>query len=90
MRPRANGQYNSGGYCNAEADKLMNMSNSENRQRQARRDACSSWKRSFMKRPPSFPLHWQNLAWGAREGVQADKIVNALNFPYFGDLVVDK
>jgi peptide/nickel transport system substrate-binding protein len=36
-----------------------------------------------------IPLHWQNLAWGARKGVHAEDIVNALNFPYFGDLVVD-
>lgn len=35
------------------------------------------------------PLHWQNLAWGARKGVHAGAIVNAMDFPYFGDLVVD-
>jgi len=35
------------------------------------------------------PLHWQNLAWAARKGVNVDPIVNALNFPYLGDLVID-
>ncbi|MEC7961715.1 MAG: ABC transporter substrate-binding protein, partial [Pseudomonadota bacterium] len=35
-----------------------------------------------------IPLHWQNLAWGAGQGIGAEAIVNALNFPYFGDLVV--
>ena len=34
------------------------------------------------------PLHWQNLAWAARKGVDVDPIVNALNFPYLGDLVI--
>jgi peptide/nickel transport system substrate-binding protein len=35
-----------------------------------------------------IPLHWQNLAWAARKGVGVDPVVNALNFPYLGDLVV--
>ena len=35
-----------------------------------------------------IPLHWQNLAWAARKGVNLDPIVNALNFPYLGDLVI--
>ena len=34
------------------------------------------------------PLHWQNLAWAARKGVMLDPVVNALNFPYLGDLVI--
>jgi len=36
-----------------------------------------------------IPLHWQNRAWAARMGVNIDPIVNALNFPYLGDLIVD-
>jgi len=35
-----------------------------------------------------IPLHWQNLAWAARKGVNIEPIVNALNFPYVGDLVI--
>ena len=35
------------------------------------------------------PLHWQNLAWAARKGIILDKVVNALNFPYLGDLVIE-
>lgn len=34
------------------------------------------------------PLHWQNLAWGAKSNVDIAPIVNAMNFPYFGDLEV--
>jgi peptide/nickel transport system substrate-binding protein len=35
-----------------------------------------------------IPLHWQNLAWAAHKNVNLDPIVNALNFPYLGDLVI--
>jgi len=35
------------------------------------------------------PLHWQNLAWAARKGVNIEPIVNVMNFPYLGDLVMD-
>ena len=83
-----NGQYNSGAYCNAEADKLMNMSNSETDS--AKRAEMLQQLETILYEEAAFiPLHWQNLAWGARDGVHAEKIVNALNFPYFGDLVVE-
>jgi peptide/nickel transport system substrate-binding protein len=34
------------------------------------------------------PLHWQNLSWGARKGVDIAPIVNGMNFPYIGDLII--
>ena len=34
------------------------------------------------------PLHWQNLSWASRKGVDIAPIVNAMNFPYLGDLVI--
>ena len=34
------------------------------------------------------PLHWQNLAWGAKSNIDIKPIVNAMEYPYFGDLVV--
>jgi peptide/nickel transport system substrate-binding protein len=84
-----NGQYNSGNYCNAEADALMNASNSETDA--GKRGAMLQKLEGILYEEAAFiPLHWQNLAWGARKGVHAEAIVNALNFPYFGDLVVDK
>jgi peptide/nickel transport system substrate-binding protein len=83
-----NGQYNSGAYCNPEADKLMNMANAETDQ--AKRAEMLQQMETILYEDAAFiPLHWQNLAWGARAGVGANKIVNALNFPYFGDLVVE-
>jgi len=83
-----NGQYNSGNYCNAEADALMAAANAETDV--AKRGEMLRKMEGILYNEAAFiPLHWQNLAWGAREGVHADAIVNALNFPYFGDLVVD-
>ena len=83
-----NGQYNSGGYCNAEADALMNASNSET-DAEKRGNMLRKLEGILYEEAAFIPLHWQNLAWGARKGVHAEDIVNALNFPYFGDLVVD-
>ncbi len=82
------GQYNSGAYCNAKADALMASANAETDA--AKRAAMLQEIEGILYEEAAFiPLHWQNLAWGARKGVHAEDIVNALNFPYFGDLVVD-
>ncbi|MEE9453356.1 MAG: ABC transporter substrate-binding protein [Paracoccaceae bacterium] len=84
-----NGQYNSGNYCNAEADALMTKANVE--VDPAVRAADLQKLEGILYAEAAFiPLHWQNLAWGQREGVHGEDIVNALNFPYFGDLVVDE
>ncbi len=83
-----NGQYNSGNYCNPEADALMDAANTETDP--AKRGELLKKLEGILYSEAAFiPLHWQNLAWGAREGVNAQPIVNALNFPYFGDLVVE-
>ncbi len=84
-----NGQYNSGNYCNPEADKLMDLANTETDL--AKRSAYLQQLEQILSDEAAFiPLHWQNLAWGAKEGMNASEIVNALNFPYFGDLKVSE
>lgn len=35
-----------------------------------------------------IPLHWQNLSWASKDNMNTEAIVNVMNFPYFGDLVV--
>ena len=35
-----------------------------------------------------IPLHWQNLSWASKSNMDTEKVVNVMNFPYFGDLVV--
>ncbi|MGF1784468.1 ABC transporter substrate-binding protein [Photobacterium swingsii] len=83
------GQYNCGHYSNAEVDKLVNESNVETDP--AKRDAILQKVEATLYEDAAFvPLHWQNLAWGASANVHIKPIVNAMNFPYFGDLVVDE
>ncbi|UWQ37724.1 ABC transporter substrate-binding protein [Leisingera aquaemixtae] len=83
-----NGQYNSGNYCNEEADKLMNQANAET-DPEKRAELLQKLEGILYNEAAFIPLHWQNLAWGAKSGMNAAEIVNALNFPYFGDLVVE-
>ncbi|SMR82207.1 peptide/nickel transport system substrate-binding protein [Aliiroseovarius halocynthiae] len=82
-----NGQYNSGAYCNAEADALMNASNSETDPAK-RAEQLQKLENILYDEAAFIPLHWQNLAWGSKSNMNSTDIVNALNFPYFGDLVV--
>jgi peptide/nickel transport system substrate-binding protein len=35
------------------------------------------------------PLHWQDLAWASRKGVNIEPVLNVMNFPYLGDLVIE-
>jgi peptide/nickel transport system substrate-binding protein len=35
------------------------------------------------------PFHWQNHSYAGKNNVGIERIVNTMNFPYFGDLVVE-
>ncbi|TEW54631.1 ABC transporter substrate-binding protein [Psychromonas sp. RZ22] len=81
------GAYNCGYYSNPKVDELVNKSNSETDP--AKRAAMLQEVERILYNDAAFvPLHWQNLAWGAKSNLDVAPIVNALNFPYFGDLVV--
>ncbi len=84
-----NGQYNSGAYCNEMTDNLMDQSNTETDPAK-RAEALKKLEGILYAESAFIPLHWQNLAWGSKEGMNSAEIVNALNFPYFGDLVVSE
>lgn len=84
-----NGQYNSGAFCSPEADALMDASNTET-DIAKRAEALQKLEGMLYAESAFIPLHWQNLAWGAKDNMNAGEIVNALNFPYFGDLVVSE
>ena len=81
------GQYNSGNYCNAELDKLIMATQGETDD-QKRAETLKQVERMLYEDAAFVPLHWQDLAWAARKGVDIDKIVNVMNFPYLGDLVI--
>ncbi|MDJ0949873.1 MAG: ABC transporter substrate-binding protein [Alphaproteobacteria bacterium] len=82
------GQYNSGNYANPQVDKLVLQSHKMTDEEQ-RADVLRQVERVLYDDAAFVPLHWQDLAWAAKKGVHVDKVVNVMNFPYLGDLVVD-
>lgn len=81
------GQYNSGNYCNPEADKLMQAANSETDDAK-RAEMMQKIEQMLHDDAAIVPLHWQDLAWAAKKNVAAEDVLNVMNFPYLGDLVV--
>lgn len=82
------GQYNCGHYSNPELDQLIEAANVETDG--AKREVMLQKAEKILYDDAAFvPLHWQDLAWGARNNVKAEPIVNAMDFPYLGDLVIE-
>lgn len=82
------GAYNSGNYTSAFVDDTTVAANQETDSAK-RAEMLQSIEAKIYEEAGFIPLHWQNLAWAARKGVNIDPVVNALNFPYLGDLVID-
>lgn len=81
------GAYNCGHYSNPKVDHLVNTANAETDP--AKRAALLQEVEKTLYNEAAFvPLHWQNLAWGAKSNLNISPIVNPMNFPYLGDLVV--
>jgi len=81
------GQYNSANYCNPEADKLMAEANSETDPAK-RAEIMQKIEQMLYDDAAFVPLHWQDLAWAAKKNVQIAPVLNVMDFPYLGDLVV--
>jgi peptide/nickel transport system substrate-binding protein len=81
------GRYNGGGYCNPEVDRLIMASATEtNAQRRAM--LLQQVERILYQDAAFVPLHWQNLAWAVRHGVNIEAVMTDSNVPYLGDLVI--
>jgi len=81
------GQYNCGHYSNPELDKVVMETNSETDL--AKRSAMLKQVEATLYDEAAFvPLHWQDPSWAAKSNVEIGPIINGMNFPYFGDLVV--
>ena len=81
------GQYNSGNYCNKEVDDLTLASNTETDI--VKRAAILQKIEKILFDDAAFiPLHWQNLSWASKANMNTEAIVNVMNFPYFGNLMV--
>jgi len=82
------GQYNSGNYSNGAVDALTEASLKETDDAK-RAEMLQDIEQILYDDAAFVPFHWQNLAWGARKGVDIGSVVNAMNFPYLGDLVIE-
>jgi len=83
------GAYNCGHYSNPKVDELVNAANIET-DANKRSEMLQEVEQILYDEAAFVPLHWQNLAWGTKSTLNVEPIVNALNFPYFGDLVVSE
>jgi peptide/nickel transport system substrate-binding protein len=81
------GQYNSGNYSNARVDELTIAAQSET-DLEKRRAMLQEIEQILYDEAAFVPLHWQHLSWGAANNVELEKVVNSMNFPYFGDIIV--
>jgi len=81
------GQYNSGNYCNAKIDELTLAAQSEtNLTRRA--EILKEIEKILYDDAAFVPFHWQNHSYGAKKNIGVEPIVNTMNFPYLGDLVI--
>ena len=81
------GQYNSGNYCNQEVDSLALKVQAETDE--VKRTAMLQKMEKIAYDEAAFvPLHWQDLSWAGKKNLGIEAIVNVMNFPYFGDLVI--
>ena len=82
------GQYNAGNYCNPELDALVEKANVET-DLNKRAAMLQEVEQRLYDEAAFIPLHWQDLAWASKKSVQIEPILNVMNFPYLGDLVVE-
>ena len=81
------GQYNAGNYCNPELDQLVAEANLEV-DLEKRAEMLQQVEQALYDDAAFVPLHWQDLAWASAANVDIEPILNVMNFPYLGDLVI--
>ncbi len=82
------GQYNSGNYCNKKVDKLTMAAQTETNVKK-RIKILQQVEQIMYDDAAYVPFHWQNHSYAARNGLDVGAIINTMNFPYIGDLVMD-
>ena len=82
------GQYNAGNYSNPEVDRLTLQTQSMT-DRTARNAVLRKIERILYEDGAIVPLHWQHLSWAAAKTVHIADVVNVIDMPYLGDLVMD-
>jgi peptide/nickel transport system substrate-binding protein len=81
------GQYNSGNYCNPKIDELTMAAQTET-DLQKRTQILQQIEQILYDEAAFVPFHWQNHSYAGKNNVMIKPIVNTMNFPYFGDIVV--
>lgn len=82
------GQYNSGNYSSAEVDRLTLQTQSMTDEN-ARSAVMKQIEKILRVETAMLPIHWPNLSWAARKGVRIAPVLNVMDFPYLGDLVME-
>jgi peptide/nickel transport system substrate-binding protein len=82
------GQYNAGNYSNPEVDRLT-LETQTMTDPASRAEALKRIERILYDDAALIPLHWQHLSWAARNNVKIGAVVNVIDMPYLGDLVVE-
>lgn len=81
------GQYNAGNYSNPEVDRLT-LSTQTMTDPKARAEVLKKIERILYDDAALVPLHWQHLSWAARKNLDLGAVVNVIDMPYLGDLVI--
>jgi peptide/nickel transport system substrate-binding protein len=82
------GQYNAGNYSNPEVDRLT-LETQTMTDPKARAAVLQQIERILYDDAALIPLHWQHLSWAARDNVKIGAVVNVIDMPYLGDLVIE-
>lgn len=82
------GQYNAGNYSNPAVDRLT-LETQTMTDPKARAAALQNIERILYDDAALIPLHWQHLSWAARNNVRIGAVVNVIDMPYLGDLVIE-
>jgi peptide/nickel transport system substrate-binding protein len=81
------GQYNSGNYCNEKID-MMTMAAQTETDLKKRTMILQDIEKILYDDAAFVPFHWQNHSYAGKNNLGIEAIVNTMNFPYLGDLVV--
>ena len=83
------GAYNASEYCNPVIDSDIRHANREmNPERRVH--ALRQIERQIYDDAVVIPLYWQSIVWAAKSDIELDHVVNFLNFPYWGNLEVER
>lgn len=82
------GVYNASGYCNPSIDQKIQQANREMAP-EKRKQLLQEIEQTLYDDSPIVPLYWQPLTWAAKNKVKIQDIINDMNHPYLGDLVIE-